>query len=707
MDWSAQQAKYGALNQPGQQASVPAPKSGGLTGFIAGAARSIAHPFAELGTAAYNVPATIKREVQNKPVGDIQKRVFGTTDSGSIAKKILGDTAQVGLTAVAPEAGSVLKNAAVGAGYGASSALAQDKSNLSSVLEGGAAGGLTGGAIGIGGKILNKLTGGVEGAVENGASKIASKQAEKETADAAAKAVEEEAPYSAIPKTQRDNSNFQGVRQLFKDKLNMGTDPASFKTAADLTTGESGAFNAHLREMVGDKPVDVGGLLTHVEDAAKTEPLVTTEQGNKAVNFFNKLKQGSLFKGEGSLTDTAGAQDVMDAIQKTDGEIARYNKSTSPGSEGLANIYKQAKGFLEDKLYNVAGVDDAVKSFKLDPESAQSLVEDTVKGGGSPELGQHIVEGINNAQSGQDLRSLQKPFVDANHLADAAEHTQGGVLTKVPKEAAGKGSILNGRNAYYAARATSNPLYAAPLVANVVGDKLSEPLQNVAEKVVGAGQKFNSLPGGTNNILNKVLTTATTTQQPSKPSQPVPTEGYAPVDNTAEAFGTAPDTSSDASSPIFNSDVIQKLVLEDLAKNGGKNVSTLLSLYNTFGKPKEESAADKKATTAAKNAQSTLGSIESSFEAAGGGQGKVGGFLNNLAGKVGLNSNVATYNDTATALAASLYKALGNTGTISDKDQQLISKLIPKTTDTDTTAKSKISQLQSLLQQAQSNLVTQ
>lgn len=140
----------------------------------------------------------------------------------------------------------------------------------------------------------------------------------------------------------------------------------------------------------------------------------------------------------------------------------------------------------------------------------------------------------------------------------------------------------------------------------------------------------------------------------------------------------------------------------DLARDP-KNAATYISIYKALNDGSKASATQQKAITGAKNAESALSSIESSFNAAGGGQGPLAGAATNLFGHLGLNSNAATYNDTAVSLAASLYKALGNTGTISDKDQQFITSLIPKTTDTDATARSKISQLETLLQAAQQN----
>lgn len=75
--------------------------------------RGLVHPFSTFGSALLNTPQAIYREVQNKPIYDIQQHVFGTTDPGSIGRQIVGDTAAVGLTALAPGAGR-LADSAVG-----------------------------------------------------------------------------------------------------------------------------------------------------------------------------------------------------------------------------------------------------------------------------------------------------------------------------------------------------------------------------------------------------------------------------------------------------------------------------------------------------------------------------------------------------------------------------------------------------------------
>lgn len=63
--------------------------------------KGIAQPFAQFGTGLAYTPKAIYRELQGKPIDDIQRRVFGTNDQGAIAKNIIGNTAQLGLTALA------------------------------------------------------------------------------------------------------------------------------------------------------------------------------------------------------------------------------------------------------------------------------------------------------------------------------------------------------------------------------------------------------------------------------------------------------------------------------------------------------------------------------------------------------------------------------------------------------------------------------
>lgn len=63
----------------------------------------IVRPFANIGKGLAYTPEAIDREIHNQPIDDIQQKVFGTTDSGSIARQIAGNTIAAGLTVAAPE----------------------------------------------------------------------------------------------------------------------------------------------------------------------------------------------------------------------------------------------------------------------------------------------------------------------------------------------------------------------------------------------------------------------------------------------------------------------------------------------------------------------------------------------------------------------------------------------------------------------------
>lgn len=117
--------------------------------------RGVVHPFAQTGTALAYTPKAVYREVQGKPIDDIQRRVFGTNDQGAIARNIIGNTAQVGLSLAIPayKGASVLQGAKYGAGLGAAGGVASGFADtgkaedmLTRGLTGGALGGLIGGA---------------------------------------------------------------------------------------------------------------------------------------------------------------------------------------------------------------------------------------------------------------------------------------------------------------------------------------------------------------------------------------------------------------------------------------------------------------------------------------------------------------------------------------------------------------------------------
>ncbi len=136
------------LNAPSTQKSQPKQKKGGLQGFL----ESIAQPFVKTGQMIGAAPIAISREIHNKPIEDIQKYVYGTTDPGSIAKQTVGNLAQVGAAAAPVSKGAgilqkVVSGAKAGAATGAGNALANDRDVVKGTLEGAAFGGALGGVL--------------------------------------------------------------------------------------------------------------------------------------------------------------------------------------------------------------------------------------------------------------------------------------------------------------------------------------------------------------------------------------------------------------------------------------------------------------------------------------------------------------------------------------------------------------------------------
>lgn len=128
-------------------------------GFLNKTAGEITHPFYQFGKMAAYTPKAVYRIAKNKPITDIQQSVFGTTKDGDIARQIIGDTAQVGLTFAVPEASILEKQlgktgariageSLLGAGFGAAQAGAENGSDAKKIAKGAGLGAAVGGVLG-------------------------------------------------------------------------------------------------------------------------------------------------------------------------------------------------------------------------------------------------------------------------------------------------------------------------------------------------------------------------------------------------------------------------------------------------------------------------------------------------------------------------------------------------------------------------------
>ena len=176
-----------------------------------------------------------------------------------------------------------------------------------------------------------------------------------------------------------------------------------------------------------------------------------------------------------------------------------------------------------------------------------------------------------------------------------------------------------------------------------------------------------------------------------------------------DAMDAIPDMPTEDANNIFTKDNIQKLILQDMMGNEGKNISQLLALYKAFGADggqQKTNATTQKALTQSANGESTISQLEQLLGNAGGGQGNVGGSLAGLLGGIGLNDNAKAYNDLSTGSVAQIAKALGETGALSDSDIATYGAMLPKLTDPEGVARKKIAALRERLQNATQNTAT-
>lgn len=612
------------------------------------------------------------------------------------------------------------------AGAAGGAALGQKLQNSLTGTKGSTAGAALGGAAGeVGGRILGKVGGKVISKfakpVDKGIANIATKNAAEDTA-------KEVAPFANVA----GNQDVKGAIDLMKAH-GLEATPENMQAAAKLTTGQNGEFNTTLRQILGGNggtpiKVNVGKYLDTVKGAINDEPLLgqaeaKTGSGSKLMTSVTKNKENNLFGGEGSLSQTAEGNKVLDAIQYHQGQAAKFAKA-APGTEGeaIGNVHKQAAKYLEDQLGTSSGADKAVAGFKLEPDDAQAIKERAETEGGTPQLGQHIVNTIDNAKSVQELRSAQAPFVRASQLAGKAQDfAKGkGFVNEVGAAAKGTnpGNGFGGLSTAYEAGSLGhgNIFAAVPLAAKA---SKSEPLIKAANNVTNRPVRaLNNAPSSILSKLSGKSVNAPTTgnlaartigqevgQNVNNPPQQAPAQPgqtayqqQAALDDAAEqaaSSGATPDsTSTDTSSGAFSSDSIKAAILQDMEQNNGKNVSSLISLYNTFGKPQDtQSTAEKNSVDNLKGALSTLSTYSDQLDASGGGRGQIGGRVENLLGKFGAGgstgSQVRAIESQKTDVATTIAKALTN-GKPASTQIKSWEDALPNVTDSPAVAKQKL-----------------
>jgi len=147
-----------------------------------------------------------------------------------------------------------------------------------------------------------------------------------------------------------------------------------------------------------------------------------------------------------------------------------------------------------------------------------------------------------------------------------------------------------------------------------------------------------------------------------------------------------------------NNDAITKLFMA-MAMKGANTPSELIAVYNNFLKPPEISADEKKAVEAKRKVKTAIDLLEKKYY---NGQanpklayGRAGGMLQTLKSKVMDNGNpeLRAYEGLVKSIRPALVKAMGDTGNLSETEQQAAIAGLPNAYDTPEEAKLKFETL--------------
>lgn len=216
----------------------------------------------------------------------------------------------------------------------------------------------------------------------------------------------------------------------------------------------------------------------------------------------------------------------------------------------------------------------------------------------------------------------------------------------------------------------------------------NDAINNAVNEYGSGVLNFTSLPENLNDTQQAILSTAA---------------GNIP--QTAQTYAQEPEYTSGQSTAISTLDRIGKAA--ELALNAGDLTSfaTLLNLYKQASELYGGGNTSNKLNATQQNnlakleaAGTAIDELESLYNQAGGGQGRIGGNIAEFGAKLGLNNDASAYNSAARGLINQIAAAVGKTDSLNTEGEvQRAMDLIPKITDTPEEASVKLESLRKML----------
>lgn len=545
---------------------------------------------------------------------------------------------------------------------------------------------------------------------------------------------------SRVAMSQGDDAA-RGTLSGIGSKLSQGSAAKGSKFGDALVKASDAGLNAPLsltrkgvREVGEDAGQKIGMLrdrtgMSTMDDLRKLGKELTGGQNSFMDDVTNYMQTNGTRGNFVDLSDIAPQiRDLRDNLPK-----AIQNQINDKDPAQLANFFRGAASDLRKSATPNAGQKELAKLYEttareinnrvdmgIDPKYVQQAFDDTTSefltrsrdallrgdkkmSTAYKRLAKEIADIPADQRTVQTYRSFKRDFVDIEKMGKLSDQATGG-------------------------GAFSRTFNQIPVVGPVIDALVSQPAEAAAQRIGGAtrdlGRAFQS--GQAQDMLKKGaviggggLLLANLMGGGGQPApQGVPTAGGAagmggalPTDGSQEdqlAAALAASGNQQEEEPTIGGYTRSQLesgyvaALMDNNTEAANAIGSMLDIMNNNEKRAEttESTDDSAKKRAA--GLRTLQTLLDSYERGGGGQGIVGGTLTNLLNTAtggAYNSSAQTYATQARGAAAQIIKALGESGTLSDRDIQAAIDMLPKNTDTDAVAQEKISNLMTLLGQ--------
>ncbi len=245
------------------------------------------------------------------------------------------------------------------------------------------------------------------------------------------------------------------------------------------------------------------------------------------------------------------------------------------------------------------------------------------------------------------------------------------------------------------------------VVSNVTG--LDMNLPNFRENAENAWPTTRSIINSARDVINSKVSTNDSKEAEYENQQAELANQLSDLDEM-QAYSSqfrAQNTENFANPNQAIMEELQSVAKQALAMGDIKAFSEAATLYdkaekmfgsNTQTAMDKLSATEKGQFAKLETAANAIDRLENLFNKAGGGQGIIGGGLQNLAASLGMNSDVSTYNQLAQGLINQISAAVGKTDSLNNEGEVARAlDLIPKITDDAQTAQNKLNELRKLL----------